>query len=41
MEGGTGAGPHLASEETGVPGIAAIRQARKALEDVGKSEEIT
>ena len=41
MEGGTGAGPHLASEETGVPGIAAIRQARKALEDVGKSGEIT
>ena len=36
MEGGTGAGPHLATEETGVPGIAAIRQARRALEDVGK-----
>ena len=41
MEGGTGAGPHLATEETGVPGIAAIRQARKALEDVGKSGEIS
>jgi len=27
MEGGTGAGPHIATEETGVPGIAAIRQA--------------
>ena len=26
MEGSTGAGPHLATEETGVPGIAAIRQ---------------
>ncbi|MDP6475053.1 MAG: FMN-binding glutamate synthase family protein, partial [Alphaproteobacteria bacterium] len=34
MEGSTGAGPHLATEETGVPGIAAIRQARKALDDV-------
>ncbi len=41
MEGGTGAGPHLATEETGVPGIAAIRQARRALEDVGKSDEIS
>ena len=41
MEGGTGAGPHLATEETGVPGIAAIRQARKALDDVGKSGEIS
>jgi len=41
MEGGTGAGPHIATEETGVPGIAAIRQARKALDDVGKSGEIS
>ena len=41
MEGGTGAGPHLATEETGIPGIAAIRQARQALDDVGKSGEIT
>ena len=41
MEGGTGAGPHLATEETGVPGIAAIRQARKALDDVGKTGEIS
>ncbi len=32
-----GAGPHIATEETGVPGIAAIRQARKALDDVGKT----
>lgn len=30
-----------ATEETGVPGIAAIRQARKALDDVGKTGEIT
>jgi glutamate synthase domain-containing protein 2 len=41
MEGSTGAGPHLATEETGVPGIAAIRQARRALDDVGKSGEIS
>lgn len=41
MEGSTGAGPHIATEETGIPGIAAIRQARKALEDVGKSGEIS
>jgi glutamate synthase domain-containing protein 2 len=36
-----GAGPHIATEETGIPGIAAIRQARKALDDVGKSGEIS
>jgi methylamine---glutamate N-methyltransferase subunit C len=41
MEGSTGAGPHIATEETGVPGIAAIRQARKALDDVDKSGEIS
>src|SRR5256884_3269968 len=41
MEGSTGAGPHIATEETGIPGIAAIRQARKALDDVDKSGEIT
>jgi glutamate synthase domain-containing protein 2 len=41
MEGGTGAGPHLATEETGIPGIAAIRQARQALDDVGKTGEIS
>ncbi len=41
MEGSTGAGPHLATEETGVPGIAAIRQARKALDDVGQSGNIS
>jgi glutamate synthase domain-containing protein 2 len=41
MEGSTGAGPHLATEETGVPGIAAIRQARRALDDVGKTGEIS
>ena len=41
MEGGTGAGPHLATEETGVPGIAAIRQARKAMDDVGQTGKIS
>src|SRR5262249_8447520 len=41
MEGSTGAGPHIATEETGIPGIAAIRHARKALDDVGKTGEIT
>ena len=41
MEGGTGAGPHLATEDTGVPGIAAIRQARKAINDLGKQDEVS
>ncbi len=41
MEGSTGAGPHLATEETGVPGIAAIRQARKAFDDLGYTGKIS
>ena len=41
MDGSTGAGPHLATEETGVPGIAAIRQARKAIDELGKADDIT
>jgi glutamate synthase domain-containing protein 2 len=41
MEGSTGAGPHVATEETGIPGIAAIVQARRALDDVGKTGEIS
>ncbi len=41
MEGGTGAGPHLATEDTGIPGIAAIRQARRAIDDLGKTGEIS
>ncbi len=41
MEGGTGAGPHLATEDTGVPGMAAIRQARKAIDDLGKRGEVS
>jgi glutamate synthase domain-containing protein 2 len=41
MEGSTGAGPHIAAEETGVPGIAAIRQARKAIDEVGMTGKIS
>ena len=41
MEGGTAAGPHIATEETGVPGIAAIRQARNAIDDVGMTGRIS
>jgi methylamine---glutamate N-methyltransferase subunit C len=39
-EGGTGAGPHLATEETGIPLMAAIPEARRALEDVGLADQI-
>ena len=39
-EGGTGAGPHLATEETGIPLMAAIPEARRALEDVGLADEV-
>src|SRR5919112_1796710 len=39
-EGSTGAGPHIATEETGIPLIAAIPEARRALEDVGLADEI-
>ena len=41
MEGSTGAGPHLATEETGVPGIAAIRQARRAIDDLDRRGDIS
>jgi len=34
-EGSTGAGPHIATEETGIPLMAAIPEARRALEDEG------
>ena len=37
-EGGTGAGPHIATEETGIPLMAAIPEARRALEDVGLAD---
>ena len=39
-EGGTGAGPHVAAEETGVPLMSAIPEARRALEDVGLADDI-
>jgi glutamate synthase domain-containing protein 2 len=39
-EGGTGAGPHIAAEETGIPLMAAIPEARRALEDVGLVDEV-
>ena len=39
-EGGTGAGPHIATEETGIPLMAAIPEARRALEDVGLADQI-
>ena len=39
-EGGTGAGPHVATEETGIPLMAAIPEARRALEDVGLADEV-
>ncbi len=39
-EGGTGAGPHIAAEETGVPLMSAIPEARRALEDVGLADEV-
>ncbi|MGQ0658463.1 MAG: FMN-binding glutamate synthase family protein [Chromatiales bacterium] len=41
MEGSTGAGPHLATEDTGIPGIAAVRLARKAIDDLGRRGEIS
>jgi glutamate synthase domain-containing protein 2 len=41
MEGSTGAGPHILTEDTGIPLMAGVVQARKALEDVGLKDEIT
>jgi len=41
MEGSTGAGPHVAAANTGIPGIGAVREARRALDDVGKSGQIS
>jgi glutamate synthase domain-containing protein 2 len=35
-----GRGPHIATEETGIPLMAAIPEARRALEDVGLADEI-
>ncbi|HEX6399899.1 MAG TPA: FMN-binding glutamate synthase family protein, partial [Actinomycetota bacterium] len=39
-EGSTGAGPHIAAEETGIPLMAAIPEARRALEDVGLADDV-
>jgi glutamate synthase domain-containing protein 2 len=39
-EGGTGAGPHIATEETGIPLMAAIPEARRALEDIGLADQV-
>jgi glutamate synthase domain-containing protein 2 len=41
MEGSTGAGPHVAAANTGIPGIGAVREARRALDDVGKTGQIS
>ena len=41
MEGSTAAGPHIAAANTGIPGIGAVREARRALDDVGKSGEVS
>ncbi len=41
MEGSTGAGTHIAAANTGIPGIAAVREARRALDDVCKSGDVT
>jgi len=40
MEGSTGAGPHILTEETGIPLMAGIVEAHRALEDVGMVDEI-
>src|SRR4026209_1912236 len=39
-EGSTGAGPHIAAEETGIPLMAAIPEGRRALEDVGLADDV-
>jgi glutamate synthase domain-containing protein 2 len=41
MEGSTAAGPHIAAANTGIPGIGAVREARRALDDVGKSGDVS
>jgi glutamate synthase domain-containing protein 2 len=41
MEGSTAAGPHIAAANTGIPGIGAIREARRALDDVGMSGKVS
>jgi len=40
MEGGTGASPELLQDHTGIPTLAAVSEARRALEDVGCYGEV-
>ena len=40
MEGGTGASPELLQEHTGIPTLAAVCEARAALEDIGLFGEV-
>ncbi|HTY54307.1 MAG TPA: FMN-binding glutamate synthase family protein [Candidatus Binataceae bacterium] len=40
MEGGTGASPEICQEHTGVPTLAAVCEARAALEDIGMYGEV-
>ncbi len=40
MEGGTGASPELLQDHTGIPTLAAVCEARRALEDIGLEGEV-
>ena len=40
MEGSTGAGPHIAAANTGIPGIAAIREEEEQLMMLVKLEKL-
>ena len=40
-EGGTGASPEILLDHTGIPTISAIRAAREALDECGKSDEVS
>jgi len=40
MQGGTGASPELLLDHTGIPTLAAIPAARRALEDIGLADEV-
>ena len=40
MEGGTGASPEILQEHTGIPTLAAVCEARAALEDIGLYGEV-
>lgn len=41
MEAGASTGPAILNQNTGVPGIAAVRQARRALEELGLEDEVS